>query len=76
MALETLFNYFSCFRFPAVVAAFAFIIILAGCSPYAVLRKDPEQHIYGTTSAGFDEVRQAFVENFKERKELGAACAV
>ena len=76
MTLKTLFNYFSCFQFPAVVAAFAFIIILAGCSPYAVLRKEPEQYVHGTTSSDFDEVKQAFVENFKERKELGAACAV
>ena len=30
----------------------------------------------GTAAPGFAEVKQAFVENFKDRKELGAACAV
>ena len=52
------------------------LLVLAGCSPYAALRHDPESHVQGTAAPGFAEVKQAFVENFKDRKELGAACAV
>src|SRR4026207_2174311 len=32
--------------------------------------------IQGSVSAGFEPVRDAFVENFSRRKELGAACCI
>ena len=32
--------------------------------------------IEGTVAAGFEPVRDAFVENFTQRNELGAACCV
>lgn len=34
-----------------------------------------ESIIHGTVSPGFERVKEAFVENFRSRKELGAACA-
>jgi CubicO group peptidase (beta-lactamase class C family) len=52
------------------------ILILTGCSPYAALRHDPLGHVHGTTAPEFAEVKEAFIENFKDRNELGAACAV
>ena len=52
------------------------ITALAGCSPYTALRKNPGQKVHGYTAPEFSEVRRAFVENFRDRKELGAACAV
>jgi CubicO group peptidase (beta-lactamase class C family) len=33
-------------------------------------------NIHGTVAAGFEPVRDAFAENFEQRGELGAACAV
>ena len=57
------------------MAAMAGLSLFPGCSPYRALRLDPESHVRGTTSPEFDEVRQAFIENFTDRKELGAACA-
>jgi CubicO group peptidase (beta-lactamase class C family) len=38
--------------------------------------KDLSLQIEGSVSAGFEGVRQAFVENFTHRGELGAACCV
>lgn len=35
-----------------------------------------KQIIHGTVAAGFEKVRDAFVENFDKRNELGAACAI
>jgi CubicO group peptidase (beta-lactamase class C family) len=32
--------------------------------------------VHGTVSAGFEAVREAFAENFAERREIGAACCV
>jgi CubicO group peptidase (beta-lactamase class C family) len=34
------------------------------------------QHIEGTVRPGFEAVRDAFVENFRSRAELGGACSV
>ena len=36
----------------------------------------PQAHIEGHVSPGFEAVRDAFVENFVRRHELGGACAV
>jgi CubicO group peptidase (beta-lactamase class C family) len=35
-----------------------------------------ELHVEGTVSPGFEPVREAFVENFTRRGELGGACSV
>ena len=32
--------------------------------------------IHGSVSAGFEKVQEAFVENFKQRNEVGAACTI
>jgi CubicO group peptidase (beta-lactamase class C family) len=36
----------------------------------------PNSEIHGHVSKGFEAVRDAFVENFSRRRELGAACCV
>jgi CubicO group peptidase (beta-lactamase class C family) len=36
----------------------------------------PHAEIHGCVSKGFEAVRDAFVENFSRRKELGAACCI
>jgi len=33
-------------------------------------------NISGFAAPGFEAVKQAFVENFRRRKEIGAACCV
>jgi len=38
--------------------------------------KVDESMIHGTVAPGFEKVKETFIENFKSRKELGAACAV
>ncbi len=48
------------------------LLILNGCAP---LRVDSSM-IHGSVAAGFEEVEQAFRDNFAQRGELGAACAV
>ncbi len=35
-----------------------------------------ESMIHGTVAPGFEKVKEEFINNFKEKKELGAACAV
>jgi CubicO group peptidase (beta-lactamase class C family) len=40
------------------------------------LRSPSQPEIHGTVSPGFEAVREAFVENFAQRHELGAACCV
>lgn len=38
-------------------------------------KKVDQSMIHGTVAPGFEKVREEFVRNFSERKELGAACA-
>lgn len=42
------------------------------------LKEAPAPHLLvdGTVSPGFEGVREAFIENFKRRGELGAACCI
>ncbi len=35
-----------------------------------------QSQIHGTVARGFEKVRDAFIENFEKRNELGAACAI
>lgn len=37
---------------------------------------EPEATIGGSVAAGYEAVRDAFMENFRKRGELGAACAI
>lgn len=37
-------------------------------------RKEPQ--IHGSVSTGFEPVREAFIENFTHRGELGGACCI
>ena len=36
----------------------------------------PRDQLHGRVAPGFEPVRQAFADNFAQRGELGAACAV
>lgn len=46
-------------------------------SPTRGARSGPTSEVvHGTTADGFEAVREAFAANFRERGELGAACAV
>ena len=47
--------------------------------PWCTRRKagrEPSPLIEGSVSAGFEPVREAFIENFTRRGELGAACCI
>jgi len=39
-------------------------------------RRSIRPDVHGTVTAPFEAVREAFVENFSKRRELGGACCV
>ncbi len=53
-----------------------FFLCISQCSiPYRV-KKHPDELIHGYVKPGFEEVKDKFVENFTERGDYGAACAI
>jgi len=55
------------------VALLATALGFAGCAQKRVV---DESIVHGTVAPGFEEMRDVFVENFTDRKELGASCCV
>jgi CubicO group peptidase (beta-lactamase class C family) len=56
-----------------VIESGALRLAETGASP---VKAPPRIHIEGHVSAGFEAVRDVFVENFSRRHELGGACCV
>jgi CubicO group peptidase (beta-lactamase class C family) len=46
------------------------------CSISHKVKKHPEKLIHGYVKPGFEEVKEQFVQNFTDRDENGAACAI
>lgn len=56
-----------------VVLLLSVVLAVTGC---ARRRLFDESIIHGSVAPGFEEMREAFIENFRERNELGAAVCV
>ena len=59
-----------------LILFFLLFFIFYQCSISYRVKKNPEELIHGYVKPGFEEVKDAFVENFTEREEYGAACAI
>ncbi|MDK2978464.1 MAG: hypothetical protein PWP52_1178 [Bacteroidales bacterium] len=56
-----------------------FLLLLSLLYQYTIfyrVKKKPEKLIHGYVKSGFKEVKDAFINNFTERGEYGAACAI
>lgn len=61
---------------PSFILSFLLLFIFNQCSISYRVKKNPEELIHGYVKPGFEEVKDAFVENFTKREEYGAACAI
>ncbi|MEE4198782.1 MAG: serine hydrolase domain-containing protein [Bacteroidales bacterium] len=63
---------------PKKILTFCLLLLffLMQCTISHRVQKHPGKLIHGTVKAGFEGVKEAFVENFTERGDYGAACAI
>ena len=59
-----------------LTAAGAAYVLVQKRKHVAASHSSKEVAIHGFVSSGYEEVREAFVENFSHRREIGAACCV
>jgi len=63
-------------RKPSFTLFLLLLFIFNQCSiPYRV-KRNPDKLIHGYVKPGFEEVKNKFIENFTERGDYGAACAI
>lgn len=64
------------FHLIATVTLILLAALAVGCSGSYRATSQVQVLLQGEVAPGFEEVREEFVRNFTERRELGAACAV
>ncbi|MEA2107389.1 MAG: serine hydrolase domain-containing protein [Bacteroidota bacterium] len=63
-------------RNPTFILFLLLLLLLYQCTISYRVKKNPEKLIHGYVKSGFEEVKDAFINNFTERGEYGAACAI
>jgi len=63
-------------RKPSFILFVLLLFIFNQCSIPNRVKRHPDELIHGYVKPGFEEVKNKFIENFTERGEYGAACAI